>query len=116
MKQLGAFYIPHFVEQRLRVGDPRPPWADLVANRPGQLIENQGRRLVPRRAYGPLGINTKAITYDVTTKPDGAVHSDGYRQKWIESLTVTPVCPLNTWHGRPGWNLQSVRLWPCGSP
>lgn len=32
-------------------------------------------------------INTKATTYDVTAKADSAVHSDGYRQKWIESIS-----------------------------
>jgi hypothetical protein len=111
---------------------PRPAltkvmsWADLSANRPGQLIENEddasyragvageqrtagvlaglehiGYRVLhsiplsPRKdidhlVIGPTGIwtvNTKATTYDVTAKAGGAVYSDGYRQKWIESIT-----------------------------
>lgn len=32
-------------------------------------------------------MNTKATTYDVRAKADSTVHSDGYRQKWIESIT-----------------------------
>jgi hypothetical protein len=102
------------------------PWSDLSANRPGQLIENQGdasyragvageqrtagvlaglerggyrvlhsvplspRKDIDHLVIGPTGvwaINTKSTTYDVTAKADGAVHSDGYRQKWIESIS-----------------------------
>ncbi|WP_354215022.1 nuclease-related domain-containing protein [Arthrobacter sp. UYCo732] len=103
-----------------------PPWADLAANRPGQLIEIQNdtsyraglageqrtagvlaglersgfrvlhsipvspRKDIDHLVIGLTGIwtiNTKATTYDVNAKADGAVYSDGYRQKWIESIT-----------------------------
>lgn len=48
------------------------------------------RKDIDHLVIGPTGIwaiNTKATTYDVTAKADGAVYSDGYRQKWIESIT-----------------------------
>lgn len=64
-------------------------------------LEREGYRVLhsvplsPRKdidhvVIGPTGIwaiNTKATTYDVAAKADGTVNSDGYRQKWIESLT-----------------------------
>lgn len=63
-------------------------------------LEREGYRAVhsvplsPRKdidhlVIGPTGIhavNTKSISYEVTAKAD-AVYADGYRQKWIESLT-----------------------------
>lgn len=48
------------------------------------------RKDIDHLVIGPTGIwaiNTKATTYDVAAKADGTVYSDGYRQKWIESLT-----------------------------
>lgn len=47
------------------------------------------RKDIDHLVVGPTGIwaiNTKATTYDVTAKADGAVYSDGYRQKWVESI------------------------------
>lgn len=47
------------------------------------------RKDIDHLVIGPSGlwaINTKATTYDVTARADGAVYSDGYRQKWIESI------------------------------
>jgi hypothetical protein len=47
------------------------------------------RKDIDHLVIGPTGIwaiNTKATTYDVTAKADGAVYSDGYRQKWVESI------------------------------
>jgi hypothetical protein len=47
------------------------------------------RKDIDHLVIGPTGfwaINTKATTYDVTAKADGAVYSDGYRQKWAESI------------------------------
>lgn len=48
------------------------------------------RKDIDHLVIGPSGIwaiNTKASTYDVTTTRDGAVYADGYRQKWIDSIT-----------------------------
>lgn len=47
------------------------------------------RKDIDHLVIGPTGIhaiNTKASSYEVTAKAD-AVYADGYRQKWIESLT-----------------------------
>ncbi|GAA4035525.1 hypothetical protein GCM10023063_20040 [Arthrobacter methylotrophus] len=47
------------------------------------------RKDIDHLVIGPTGlwaINTKATTYDVTARSDGAVYSDGYRQKWVESI------------------------------
>lgn len=47
------------------------------------------RKDIDHLVIGPTGIwaiNTKATTYDVTAKADGAIYSDGYRQKWVESI------------------------------
>ncbi|MBG0738888.1 NERD domain-containing protein [Paeniglutamicibacter antarcticus] len=47
------------------------------------------RKDIDHLVIGPTGlwaINTKSTTYDVTAKADGAVYSDGYRQKWVESI------------------------------
>jgi hypothetical protein len=47
------------------------------------------RKDIDHLVIGPTGIwaiNTKANTYDVTARADGAVYSDGYRQKWVESI------------------------------
>jgi hypothetical protein len=47
------------------------------------------RKDIDHLIIGPTGIwavNTKSTTYDVTAKADGAVYSDGYRQKWLESI------------------------------
>lgn len=52
------------------------------------------RKDIDHLVIGPTGIwaiNTKATTYDVTAKADGAVYSDGYRQKWIESISRDAV-------------------------
>lgn len=48
------------------------------------------RKDIDHLVIGPTGvwaINTKATTYDVTARADGAVYSDRYRQKWIESIS-----------------------------
>jgi hypothetical protein len=47
------------------------------------------RKDIDHLVIGPTGIhaiNTKSSSYEVTAKAD-AVYADGYRQKWIESLT-----------------------------
>jgi len=47
------------------------------------------RKDIDHLVIGPTGIwaiNTKSSTYDVTAKADGAVYSDGYLQKWIDSI------------------------------
>lgn len=65
------------------------------------VLERQGYRILhsiplsPRKdidhlVIGPTGlfaINTKATTYEVTAKSDGAVYTDGYRQSWVDSIT-----------------------------
>ncbi|WLQ06115.1 nuclease-related domain-containing protein [Arthrobacter oryzae] len=46
------------------------------------------RKDIDHRVIGPTGMwatNAKATTEDVAAKADGAVYSDGYRQKWIEA-------------------------------
>lgn len=47
------------------------------------------RKDIDHLVIGPNGIwaiNTKTSSYEVVAKANGAVYSDGYRQKWIESL------------------------------
>ncbi|ACL42080.1 NERD domain protein (plasmid) [Pseudarthrobacter chlorophenolicus A6] len=47
------------------------------------------RKDLDHLVIGPTGLwvlNTKSTSYAVTAKPDGSVHSDGYRQNWLESL------------------------------
>lgn len=47
------------------------------------------RKDIDHLVIGPTGIhaiNTKATSYEVTAEAE-SVYSDGYRQKWIESLT-----------------------------
>lgn len=47
------------------------------------------RKDLDHLVIGPSGvwaINTKSSTYKVTARADGSAYSDGYRQKWVDSI------------------------------